>query len=74
MKDVRAVSQLKRLRMDKGYTLEDMAEKTGLSKGLISKIENHKVSPPISTLARIAHALDIPLGDLFCPLDDQPQK
>lgn len=74
MEEIRVARQLKKLRMDKGFTLEDVAKRTGFTKGLISKIENNKVSPPISTLARIAHALDVSLGALFSAIDNQPLK
>ena len=37
----------------------EIAERTGLSKGLLSRIENGLVSPPIATLGKIADALDL---------------
>ena len=38
-------------------TLDVLAERTGLSKGYLSRIENGKKTPPLDTLARIARAL-----------------
>lgn len=38
---------------------------TGLSKGLLSKIENGVVSPPIATLAKLAEAFEVPIGEFF---------
>jgi len=42
-----------------------MSEATGLSKALLSRIENAQVSPPIATLAKISHALDVPISIYF---------
>src|SRR5690348_8733491 len=50
-------SQLRRQRRLRGLRLKDVAEKAGLSESLISKIENNKVSPSISTLHSLAKAL-----------------
>ena len=49
--------RIQALRRQRGSTLQKLAERTGLSKGLLSKIENGKVSSPISTYLNIAHAL-----------------
>ena len=42
-----------------------MAEKCGLSRALINQIEGDLISPPISTLLRIADVLQINVGTLF---------
>lgn len=44
-------------RIDRGITLDVMAQRTGFSKGYLSRIENGKKTPPLSTLGRIALAL-----------------
>ena len=57
--------KIRSLRRKAGLTLEELAKRTGLSKGLLSKIENHKTSPPIATLAKIADGLAAPLASFF---------
>lgn len=42
-----------------------MCEKTGLSKGFISNVENNNTSPSINTLQTIANFLDVPLPYLL---------
>lgn len=42
-----------------------MCEKTGLSKGFISNIENNNTSPSINTLQTIANFLEVPLPYLL---------
>ncbi|CAN5462995.1 XRE family transcriptional regulator [soil metagenome] len=56
---------VRRLRELKGITLEQLAVETRLTKGQLSRIENGKVSSPVSTLTRIAAALGVGPGELF---------
>lgn len=59
--------RLKKVRLEKGYTLKDVAGESGYSKALISRIENGNVSPSINSLLKIAGALEIKPYDLFLP-------
>ncbi|RKX53808.1 MAG: cupin [Thermotoga sp.] len=57
--------KLKRLRLSKGLTQEELAERTDLTKGFISQIERDKTSPSIETLQQILLALDFDLKSFF---------
>lgn len=46
-------------------TLQDLADKVGISKAMLSKIELGKVSTPISTYSRIAKNLEMSLAALI---------
>ncbi|MGC7872690.1 helix-turn-helix domain-containing protein [Desulfosporosinus sp. SYSU MS00001] len=65
MEDLIISKQLKQVRLEKQLTLDELAKRTGFTKSLLSKIENNKVSPPLSTLMRITRALDVSLSELF---------
>jgi transcriptional regulator with XRE-family HTH domain len=52
-------------RLQLGFTVAQLAEHSGLSKGMLSKIENAQASPSLSTLSRISSALDVPLTAFF---------
>ena len=56
---------IKSLRVSRNLTLEALAGRTGLTKGYLSKVENSKKSPPVSTLIVIAKALGVTLSDIF---------
>src|SRR4030042_4060272 len=45
------------IRLQKGLKLKDVAKETGLSIGLISKVENNNTSPSLSTLIKLANFL-----------------
>ncbi|UCD56273.1 MAG: helix-turn-helix transcriptional regulator [Candidatus Hydrogenedentota bacterium] len=68
--DVNIGERLKKVRLEKGYTLKDVAAKSGYSKALISRIENGNVSPSINSLLKIASALGVKAHDLFLPARD----
>ena len=54
-----AVRQLKHVRVDAGLSLADMAERTGMDRAAISRLENGVFdNPTIKTLSRYARALD----------------
>ncbi len=57
--------KIRELRMKRGYTLKDVSRLTGFSTALLSQIENNVVSPPISTLWKIAEALGVKIGYFF---------
>lgn len=51
-------NMFRELRMKKNLTLSALAEKTGMEKGQLSKIENGKFNLTLATINRIASALD----------------
>lgn len=53
------------LRKALGLTVSDVAATTGLSVGMLSKIENGNTSPSLTTLQTLARALGVPLTTLF---------
>jgi transcriptional regulator with XRE-family HTH domain len=64
--------RIRQLRLARGMTLQQLSDRTGLSKGLLSKIENCIVSPPIGTLAKLAVAFEVPIGEFFETEDFDP--
>ncbi len=54
-------AQIRRRRRDRGLTLADVSERTGLNVGYLSQVENDKASPSLETLAALAEALDVPI-------------
>ena len=48
-------------------TLKDMAQQVGCSESLLSKIENERATPSLSTLHRIGAVMETNLGDILGP-------
>ncbi|WP_157110789.1 helix-turn-helix domain-containing protein [Nocardia anaemiae] len=57
--------QVRALRLASGLSVGEMAAKVGISKAMLSKIENAQTSCSLSTLARLAAGLDVPVTSLF---------
>lgn len=53
------------IRKQKGYTLKEMAEYTGLSVGFLSNLETGKTSPTLESLNLVAQALQTDFVDLL---------
>ncbi|MAS53427.1 XRE family transcriptional regulator [Nocardioides sp.] len=58
-------------RQHQGLSVGEMAEKVGISKAMLSKIENAQTSCSLSTLARLATGLDVPVTSLFRGADSE---
>jgi transcriptional regulator with XRE-family HTH domain len=65
--DKTITNKIKVIRQNQKITLKSLAEKTGLTEGYLSKIENSENAPPISTLRRIATALGFDVSYFFLP-------
>lgn len=57
--------RIRALRQQRNVTLDQLADEARLTKGQVSRIENGKVSSPVSTLTRIAVALGVGAGFFF---------
>ncbi|MEM7377884.1 MAG: helix-turn-helix domain-containing protein [Pseudomonadota bacterium] len=54
-----------------GMTLAALSRTTGLSTGMLSKIENGQTSPSLATLRALAAALNVPVTALFRRFEEQ---
>lgn len=57
------------IREGKGYSQQGFADKLGISGNWLNKIENGHKRPSLSTMLRIAEALDVTLNDIFLDSD-----
>jgi len=60
---------VRRIRSQHGLTIADVAEKAGISRGMLSKIETGQTATSLDTLARLAHALGVTMATLFRDYD-----
>ncbi len=57
-------SRLKKRRLECRITLKDLAEKCEVTSSFLSQMEKGKTTPSLSTLSRIASALDFTIGEI----------
>ena len=60
---------MRELRQRHGLTLAQVSEQSGISRGMLSKIENGQTSAGMDTLSRIARALGVSMSMLFAKYD-----
>lgn len=56
---------LKRWRNDRGYTLDALAARAGVSRGMLIQIEQARTNPSVGTVVKIGDALGISLTTLL---------
>jgi transcriptional regulator with XRE-family HTH domain len=67
----RLAQRLRLERDSRGWSLADLAERSGVSKATISKIERAEVSPTAVVLVRLASAFDLTLAGLMLRAEGQ---
>ena len=56
---------IRELRQQHGLTIAEVADRVGLSRGMLSKVENAQTATSLETLAKVASALGVSLSTLF---------
>lgn len=67
-------TEIRRLRQEKGLTLQQLADAAGVSTALISKVETGGGNPSINSVRKIAFALGVPTAFLFVGEDLYEQE
>lgn len=57
--------RVKKLRGDRGWSLEELASASGVSRSMLSEIERERANPTLSVTYRIARAFGLSLQDLI---------
>lgn len=66
--------RLKELRDARGFSLDDLARRSGVSRAMLSKIERGAASPTIGLLCKITSALSVPLTRLVAEPEGQLRR
>lgn len=63
---------VRRLRLERGLSARELADRAGVSASYLSRLENGQVSPTVSTLTRLVQAMGQTLLGLFQGADTSP--
>jgi transcriptional regulator with XRE-family HTH domain len=66
---VRIGSRLRAARKANGYTLDQLASASGLTKGFLSRVERDETSPSVASLITLCEVMSIEVGSLFSAPD-----
>ena len=61
----RMAHKIRATRLQKNLTIQQLANRSNVSKGLLSKIENSRTTPSLPVFIRLIQSLDISLKDFF---------
>src|SRR5512141_1427565 len=70
----RLAQRIRLEREGRGWSLADLAERSGVSKATISKIERAEVSPTAVVLVKLASAFELTLAGLMLRAEAQPER
>ncbi len=65
--------RLRALREEKKFTQGEIEKRTGLLRCYISRVENGHTVPSVETLEKFAHALEVPMYQLFYDGEEPPK-
>ena len=65
--------RLRALREEKMFTQGEIEKRTGLLRCYISRVENGHTVPSVETLEKFAHALEVPMYQLFYEGEEPPK-
>lgn len=57
--------RLKEIRAEKGLSQEELAYRSEITLSQIARIETIRINPTVSTIFKIARALDVPPSEIF---------
>lgn len=67
-------SKLKGYRKTKGITIQQLADRAQVSKGLISQIENNRTIPSLLVLINLIRSLGVDLNDFFADVEQATES
>lgn len=68
--DRRIARRLKRLRAERGWSLDDLAARSAVSRATLSRLENAEVSPTASVLGRLCAVFGLTMSRLMLTVED----
>ena len=71
-KDMKIGEKIRGLRIARGLSVADVAQRSGIPESTIHSIEGHLVSPPLGNLVSLARVFEVPVGDFFGDGGDSP--
>jgi transcriptional regulator with XRE-family HTH domain len=68
--DARIAQRIRALRAERGWRLDELAERSGVSRASLSRLENGEVSPTAQVLGRLCAAFGLTLSRLMLMVED----
>ena len=62
---VQIMAKLKDIRKEKNITLQELAESAGVTKGMLSQVENNRTIPSLTVFLNIIKSMQVDINDFF---------
>jgi transcriptional regulator with XRE-family HTH domain len=72
--EVRLAARLAELRTERRWSLEELAERTGVSRSTLSRLERGEISPTAALLGRLCTAYERTMSRLLAEVEDEPPQ
>ncbi|SNS29068.1 transcriptional regulator, XRE family with cupin sensor [Streptosporangium subroseum] len=72
--EARLADRLSRLRVDHGWSLEELAGRTGVSRSTLSRLERMEISPTAALLNRLCAAYGRTMSQLLAEVESEPPQ
>uniref|UniRef100_A8GBR8 Transcriptional regulator, XRE family n=1 Tax=Serratia proteamaculans (strain 568) TaxID=399741 RepID=A8GBR8_SERP5 len=72
--DLRLAQRLSDLRQQQGWSLEELAQQTGISRATLSRVERAETSPTASLLNKLCSAYGLTMSRLLSEVEDEPPE
>lgn len=64
-------ARIRQTRTQRAITLQELSDRSGLSKGFICQLENDKASPSLQALEKLSTGLGVPIAFLFLTAEEK---
>jgi transcriptional regulator with XRE-family HTH domain len=72
--EARLAGRLAELRLERGWSLEDLAARTGVSRSTLSRLERGEISPTAAMLGRLCAAYERTMSRLLAEVESEPAQ
>lgn len=72
--DARLAARLAELRLERGWSLEELAQRAGVSRSTLSRLERGEISPTAALLGRLCAAHGRPMSRLLAEVEPEPPQ
>jgi transcriptional regulator with XRE-family HTH domain len=72
--EARLAGRLAGLRAEQGWSLDDLARNTGISRSTLSRLERREISPTAAVLGRLCAAYGLTMSRLLAEIEPEPPQ
>jgi transcriptional regulator with XRE-family HTH domain len=72
--EARLAGRLSELRGERGWSLDGLAEQTGISRSTLSRLERGEISPTAALLGRLCATYGMPMSRLLAEVEPEPPQ